>query len=88
MPKWLNGKQGYAYMVGELSFHGYYFGLSVERRAAYAKTVGTTVNYLERVAGGFRLPSLKMAHRLVRESKGDTSYAAIVQAFEAKHGPL
>lgn len=70
------------------TFHDFFFGLPPKAREAYVVKAGTTVGYVERVAGGFRLPSLKMAHRLVLASGGKTSLAAIIRTYEAKHGEL
>lgn len=70
------------------NFHDFFFGMSTRQRAAYSERIGTSIHYLERIAGGFALPSLRMAKQLVSASRGKTSYEAIVRTYEAKHGPL
>ena len=70
------------------NFHDYYFGMPVRDRAAYVAAVGTTVAYAERLAGGFRLPSLRMAKRLINAAKGEISFHSLIETWEAKHGPL
>lgn len=70
------------------NFHDFYFSMNGKVRTAYIKRVGTSEGYLERVAGGFALPSLRMAVKLVRHSRGATSVEAIVKTYEAKHGAL
>lgn len=68
------------------NFHDFYFGLSNAERVAYVKRVGTSIGYAERVAGGFALPSLVMALRLVRKAKGAIDIESIVKTYEAKNG--
>jgi hypothetical protein len=76
------------YNFSMTNFHDFYYGMEPAEREKYAARVGTTVGYLERVAGGFALPSLPMALRLVRRSKGGTSVDAIVRCYEAKSGAI
>lgn len=76
------------YIHGMQNFHDYFFGLSMTERDRYAAEVGTSVLYLERLAGGFRLPSVRMAKRLITASRGAISFDSIVETWEAKHGPL
>jgi hypothetical protein len=59
------------------NFHDFYFGIPVSERDAYCKEVGTTISYAERLAGGFRLPSL-----------GEISFHSLIATWEAKNGPL
>ena len=70
------------------NFHDFYFGLDRKARLDYVGRVGTTEGYMERVAGGFVLPSLRMAVRLARASRGKTSVEAIVKTYEAKNGAI
>jgi len=70
------------------NFHDFYFGLPSHARETYCKRVGTSVQYAERLAGGFRLPSLRMAKRLVDASDGEISFHSLIATWEAKHGPL
>ena len=70
------------------NFHDFFFGMSTQQRDTYATRIGTSIHYLERIAGGFCLPSLRMARRLVKASRGKTSYEAIIKTWEAKHGPI
>lgn len=70
------------------NFHDFYFGMPVKARDDYVARVGTTIAYAERMAGGFRLPSLRMAKRLIDESKGEISFHSLIATWEAKNGPL
>lgn len=70
------------------NFHDFYFGLPVSARDAYCAKAGTTVSYAERIAGGFRLPSLRMAKRLIEAAQGEISFHSLIATWEAKHGPL
>ena len=67
-------------------FHDYYFGLSNQQREALAESASTTIGYLERVAGGFRLPTIPTAMRIVRAAKNRTSLNAIIRTYEKRHG--
>ncbi len=70
------------------NFHDYYFGLSAQERESYVQRVGTSIGYAELVAGGFRLPSLRMAIRLSRESDGQVDLDSIVRTFEESRGAI
>jgi hypothetical protein len=70
------------------NFHDYYFGLSGEQRQRFVEAAGTTIGYAERVAGGFRLPSIPTAMAFVRASKGRTSLKAIINTYESRNGPV
>lgn len=70
------------------NFHDFYFGMPVKARDSYVERVGTTIAYAERIAGGFRLPSLKMAKRLIDAANGEISFHSLIATWEAKHGPL
>lgn len=70
------------------NFHDFFFGLPVAARDDYALRVGTTIAYLERIAGGFCLPSFRMTKRLVDAARGDISFHSVIETWEAKHGPL
>ncbi len=70
------------------NFHDYWFSMTSEPRSPMPRRVRTSVPYLEKLAGGFQLPSLHMATRMVRAENGRLSYAAIVATFEGKRGPL
>ena len=70
------------------NFHDYYFSLSALSREKLAERAGTSIGYLERVAGGFALPSLRFAVILSRASLGKTSIDAIVRTYEAKNGKI
>lgn len=76
------------YIHGMKNFHDYYFGMPVKARDDYVARVGTTISYAERLAGGFRLPSLGMAKRLIDASNGEISFHSIIATWEAKNGPL
>ncbi|MFN7882269.1 MAG: hypothetical protein ACK5PF_04560 [bacterium] len=52
-----------------MTFHDFFYSLSVKSRAAYAAKVGTSVGYLEKVAFGVSAPSLGMLHRMVKADK-------------------
>lgn len=52
------------------TFHSYWLGLSREQREELAKRARTTVGYLEKLAGGFGLPSLTKAAQIVRSTPG------------------
>lgn len=69
------------------TFHDYWFGMPSDKRAKLADKIGTSVGYLEKVAGGFQLPSMHMATRMVRAARG-LSYDAIVRTYEHKSGPI
>ena len=69
-------------------FHDYYFSLSPVSRQKLAERARTSIGYLERVAGGFALPSLRFAVVLSKASLGKTSVDAIVRTYERKHGKL
>ena len=68
------------------NFHDFYFGMTNAERQRYVTRVGTTIHFAERVAGGFRRPSLLMAERLVKASRGKTSFEAILKTWHAKNG--
>lgn len=70
-----------------MTFHDYWFALTGDKREKLAAKVGSSVGYLEKVAGGFQLPSMHMATRLVRSARGLT-YDAIVRTYEAKAGTI
>lgn len=70
------------------NFHDFYFGMSASERQEWVAKVGTSIGYAERVAGGFKLPSLTMALRMARASKGRINVASIVETYENRHGPL
>lgn len=69
-------------------FHDFYFSLSPVARQKLADRAGTSIGYLERVAGGFALPSLRFAVVLSKASLGKTSVDAIVRTYERKNGKL
>jgi hypothetical protein len=54
------------------AFHDYFFGLPVPERVMLAKRIGTSVPFLESVAGGFKSPSLRMATRIIDAAGGKT----------------
>jgi len=70
-------------MKTHLTFHDFWFGLKVADRATYAQQVKTSPGYLEKLAGGFSTPSLRMAARMVR-ADSRVSYDAIVRTSESK----
>lgn len=70
------------------SFHDYYFGLTNEQRVRFVEAAGTTIGYAERVAGGFRLPSIPTAMKFVKASNGKTSIKSIIETWEKKNGPF
>lgn len=70
------------------NFHDYFFGLPMKDRELYCKKVNATMSYIERVAGGFRLPSFSMASLLVAASKGKVSYESIIETWENRHGKI
>lgn len=69
-------------------FHDFYFGLPTQKRSELAAAAETTIGYLERVAGGFRLPSIPMCAKIIRASKGKTSIPAIIKTYEKRNGPV
>ncbi len=75
-------------MAGMKNFHDFYFGLTGAERQSFVRRVGTSIGYAERVAGGFVLPSLVMAVRMARQSRGGTSVDGIVKTFEKKRGRI
>ena len=75
-------------MVDMKDFHDFYFGLPPDKREKYVEAAGTTIGYAERVAGGFRLPTIPTAMRFVRASNGRTSLKAIIQTYEKRNGPV
>lgn len=70
------------------NFHDYYFSLSKDDRHKLATQVGTTIHNLEGIAGGFKVPSLPMAARLVKASSGGVSFDMLVKTAESKRGPF
>lgn len=70
------------------NFHDYYFGLPVRERDGYCQRAGTTVKYAERLAGGWRLPSLRMAKHLIDASRGEISFHSLIATYESRNGPL
>lgn len=70
------------------NFHDYYFGLNREQRDQFVADANTTIGYAERVASGYRLPSVPMCYRLIKASKNKTSVQAIVETYESRNGPL
>lgn len=70
------------------NFHDYYFGLSNTQRDTLAKNVGTTIYNLEGIAGGFKVPSLPMATRIVRAAGKKVTYDMIVATCEKRRGPF
>lgn len=71
-----------------MNFHDYYFSLSSAERDKLAGRAGTSIGYLERLAGGFALPSLRFAVTLSRASKGKASVDAVVKTYEARNGKI
>lgn len=67
-------------------FHDFYFGLSNQQRERLAESAETTIGYLERVAGGFRLPTIPTAMKIVRAAKNRTSLNAIIRTYEKRNG--
>lgn len=76
------------YNFGMNDFHDFYFGMSAKERDEYVKRAGTSIGYVERVAGGFALPSLRMAVRLVRAAKKKIGVESIVRTYEERSGSL
>lgn len=70
------------------NFHDYYFSLTAQQRDQLVADAGTTIGYAERIAGGYRRPSLQMGARLIKASRGKTSYAAMIETYERRNGPL
>lgn len=70
------------------NFHDFYFGMSATEREDYVRRVGTSVGYAELVAGGFKLPSLRTAVKMVRAAAGAVTMDGIVQTFESKRGAI
>lgn len=70
------------------NFHDFYFGMSAAERQDWVTRVGTSIGYAERVAGGFKLPSLPMALRMTRASNHMIDVDSIVQTYEQRHGPI
>ena len=70
------------------NFHDYYFGLSTPQRDQFVADAKTTIGYAERVASGYRLPSIPMCARLIKASGGKTSIKAIIETYERRNGPL
>ena len=68
------------------NFHDFYFGMSIPARKAWVQRVGTSIGYAERLAGGFKVPSLPMAVRMVRASGGAIDLNGIVETCEARSG--
>ncbi len=77
---------GPLYNFGMSDFHDFYYGMSPGEREQYVKRAGTSIGYVERVAGGFALPSLRMAVKLVRAAKKKIGVEAIVKTFEERSG--
>lgn len=75
-------------MFSMKNFHDYYFGLSQQERKLFVEKADTTIGYAERVASGYRLPSVPMCYRLIRASNGGTNVAAIVETYEKRNGPI
>jgi hypothetical protein len=67
-------------------FHDYYFSLPLPQRDAVAAKAQTTIGYLERVAGGFRLPTIPTAMKIVRATGNKTSLRAIIRTYEKRNG--
>lgn len=74
-------------MSKNIDFHKLWFGESPAWRMSFAAGVGTSQGYLERVAGGFALPSTRMLVRLNRADKRVT-LAAILPRYEEKSGAI
>ena len=70
------------------NFHDFYFGLPVSKRDAYCERAGTTYKYAERLAGGWRLPSLRMAKRLIEAADGKQDFHSLIATWEKRNGPL
>ena len=70
------------------NFHDYYFGLDSAQRSELAKKAGTSIHYLERIAGAFALPSFRMAKKLVDASGKKISFESLIATWEKKHGAL
>lgn len=70
------------------NFHDYYFSLTNEQRDVLVSEVGTSIGYAERVACGYRLPSVPMIMRFIKASKGKVNFKSFVDTFEAKSGPI
>lgn len=70
------------------TFHDFYYSMPVKEREGFCQKVGTTVNYAERLAGGWRLPSLRMAKRLIEAARGELSFHSLIATWEQRNGPL
>lgn len=70
------------------TFHDFFFGMSPTERSGYAAKAGVSQNYAEQVAGGFKLPSLRTAVKLVRASVGGVTVEDIVNEYEHRHGQI
>ena len=73
--------------MAKKDFHSIWFGASPDWRQRFADSAGTSQGYLERVAGGFALPSTRMLIKLGRIDQRVT-LAAILPRFEEKTGPV
>jgi hypothetical protein len=70
------------------NFHDFWFEMTLDERQDYARRAGTSKGYAELVAGGFKLPSLGTAVRMVRAAAGAITLEGIVSVFEARRGKI
>lgn len=71
------------------SFHDHWFGLPMAERDAVAARAKTTCAYMEKLAGGFALPSLRMATRITRAAAHpDIDPGSFVIDYERRYGPI
>ena len=75
-------------MTAMKNFHDYYFGIPTSKRAAFAARCGTAETYLERLAGGFRKPSIRLARKIIAASNNRINYESFVEVWEKRNGPL
>ena len=76
------------YIRGMKNFHDYFFDLSMDERETLAEKAGTTRLNLTNIAGGFKVPSLPAAVRLIRASKGKVTFESLIEQIEKRRGPF
>ena len=77
---------GLVYIHGMRTFHDYFFELPMAEREKLAAASGTTRLNLTNIAGGFKVPSLPAAVRLIRASKGKVTLDSLIAQIEKRRG--
>jgi hypothetical protein len=68
-----------------MNFRDIWLGMSVTDRRALASNIGTSYKYLEKLAGGFGLPSITMVERIRKHLPQVSNQGFIDAMLQAGH---